>query len=58
MVTGQLGVIGVHVVSRVDLVYMNVTEIVPIPNLYMVVMIVQEWARNLGIVRWKHYVQV
>ena len=38
MVTGQLGVTGVHVVSPVDQVLMYVAGIAPIPNLNMVVM--------------------
>jgi hypothetical protein len=58
MVTGQIGVIGVHVAPRVDQVIVNVPEIVLILHLKMVVMTVQEWELKLGIVKRQHYVQV
>ncbi len=58
MVTGQLGVIGVHVVSHVDQAYVYVRENVLIPNLNTVVMNVQEWTSNLRIVKRENYVQV
>ena len=58
MVTGQIGVIGVHVAPRVDQVIVNVPEIVLIRPLKMVVMTVQEWELKLGIVKRQHYVQV
>ena len=38
MVTGQAGVIGVHAVSRVDQVYICVSEVVLTQRLYMAVM--------------------
>jgi hypothetical protein len=58
MVTGQIGVIGVHVAPHVDQVIVNVPEIVLIRHLKMVVMTVQEWELKLGIVKRQHYVQV
>ena len=58
MVTGQLGVIGVHVVSHVDQAYVYVRENVLILNLNTVVMNVQEWTSNLRIVMRENYVQV
>ena len=58
MVTGQVGMNGVHVVSHVDLVYNNDSEIVTTQHLYMGAMTVLELVWKFKIVSRHHYVQV
>ena len=58
MVTGQVGMNGVHVVSHVDLVYNNDLEIVTTQHLYMGAMTVLELVWKFKIVKRDHYVQV